>query len=419
MKKIILSVAVATMALSTAAAALEDIKVNGQAKVWYETNNAGATPTATDDTNLFSKVGSSGEVVFKLGVTGKQGNVGFGATVYQNSSMGLEKTLVSSVRTGNTGLTQDANGTASQQLDDGEMYTGEMYITVPVGAKTLLKLGKQELDTPLTFTERWNAAPNTFNAAVAINNSIDNLTVIGAYVGQGTSYGQEVVGAAYADTSVYAFAGLYKNDNLAVNAWVYNLNSTAMAYWVDAGMKISGVDLKAYVARIDTDSAVAATVEDTTAYALSAGMTVGGIKLFAAGSKVSDKGTLAMGNVATNYKKTKLPTAGVYTDGKYVAQPGSKAFKIKAAGKLGTTGLALQLVNNSNGNNAAAASASGGATGFATNGDLETTEIDLIVSQKLGDVNLKAILMDRSFDKGATDTALGGQHVRVIASVDF
>lgn len=37
MKKIIVSVAVAAIALSTTASALEDIKVNGQAKVWYET----------------------------------------------------------------------------------------------------------------------------------------------------------------------------------------------------------------------------------------------------------------------------------------------------------------------------------------------------------------------------------------------
>ena len=402
MKKIILSATVAAMALTTTASALEDIKVNGQAKVWYETNNAGAT------NELFDKGNSSGEVVFKLGMTGKQGNVGFGATVYQTSSMGLEKTLVNAVRTTTSGL--DANATNQS----GTMYTGEMYITVPVGAKTLLKVGKQELDTPLTFTERWNATPNTFNAAVAINNSIDNLTVIGAYVGQGSR--GEVVGAAYANTSVYAFAGLYKNDNLAANAWVYNLNSTAMAYWADVATKVAGINVKGYLGHIDMD---AAGQENTTAYALSAGTSISGIKVSAAASKVSDKGTLPMGNVATTYKKTKLPTAGVYTDGKYVAQPGSKAFKIKAAGKLGTTGYALQLVNNSNGKTGTANHTSAGGGGFNTNAALETTEVDLILSQKLGDVNLKAILMDRSFDDGAVDASMGGQHVRVIASVNF
>ena len=387
MKKIILSVAVATMALSTAAAALEDIKVNGQAKVWYETNNA-----ATNE--MFSKTNSSGEVVFKLGMTGKQGNVGFGATVYQTSSMGLENTLVNTTRTNTTNLGAGA----------GEMFTGEMYVTVPVGAKTLLKVGKQELDTPLAFTERWNAVPNTFNAAVAINNSFDNLTLIGAFVGQDNAASWKVdgeVNEAYLGTSVYAFAGLYKNDNIAVNAWYYDLNSIAAAYWVDAGMNISGVDVKAYAAMIDPDANVAA--DSTTAYALSASTKISGISVFGAASKVSDKGAIAIANTSTNYKKTKLPTAGVYTDGVYVAQMGSKAFKIKASGKLGTTGVALQAVNNSNDVTAAK----------------ETTEIDLILTQKLGDVNFKAILMDRSFDDNALDATTGGQHVRVIASVNF
>ena len=403
MKKIILSATVAAMALTTTASALEDIKVNGQAKVWYETNKIDSR-VGTADNEMFSKNNSSGEVVFKLGMTGKQGNVGFGATVYQTSSMGLEKTLVSGVRTaGTTGLTH-ADTNASTANDDGEMYTGEMYITVPVGAKTLLKVGKQELDTPLAFTERWNATPNTFNAAVAINNSVENLTLIAAYIGQGAR--GEVVGTAYSpfnlgSTSNYGIAALYKNNGLAVNAWYYDLNSIAAAYWIDAGMTISGINVKAYAAMIDPAASISS--EDTKAYALSASTKVSGINLFAAGSRVSDQGAAPIANTATGGKKTKLPTAGVYTDGLYVAQMGSKAIKLKASGKLGTTGYALQFIDNSNGKTAT----------------LETTEIDLILSQKVGDVNFKAILMDRSFDQSALDATTGGQHVRVIASVNF
>ena len=189
MKKIILSVAVATMALSTAAAALEDIKVNGQAKLWYETNNAGVQSN-TKSTDLFNKDQSTGEVVFKLAMTGKQGNVGFGLTAYQASAMGLKGSIVSSTRTNTTNL---GNGLAAGPAHtngngvNGDMFIAESYITVPMGEKTLLKFGKQELDTPLAFTERWNALPNTFDAAVVVNNSINDVTVIGAYVGTGSN----------------------------------------------------------------------------------------------------------------------------------------------------------------------------------------------------------------------------------------
>ena len=432
MKKIILSVAVATMALSTAAAALEDIKVTGQAKLWYETDNADHAAvagtdavadtvlTVSDDNgdigtvtlpgtgkaavpgtparsgSLFDKKDASGEVVFKLGVTGKQGNVGFGATVYQTSTMGLERDLVSGVRNGSNGLT-----------GDGEMYTAEMYVTVPVGAKTLLKLGKQELDTPLAFTERWNLVPNTFNAAVAINNSIDNLTLIGAYVGQGNN-GAEVT-TAYIGSGTYAAAALYKADGIAVNVWGYNLASVAKALWADASFKAGPANLKVYAAQMMPDAAGA---EDTTAFAISAAMKAGSVDLFAAASTVDDDGALGVGNTATYNsalagKKTKLPTMAVYLDGRSVAAPGATAFKLKAATKIGSTGLALQGVmvdNDKNGVNTDAAGAVG----------KDATEIDLIASTKLGDVNLKGILMHRDFD-----TRDAQQHVRIIASVNF
>ena len=389
MKKIILSATVAAMALTTTASALEDIKVNGQAKLWYETNNKG-------DNGMFNKEGSSGEVVFKVGVTGKQGNVGFGATVYQTSTMGLEGNLVSATRDNTTNLTSG----------EGEMYTGEMYITAPIGAKTLLKVGKQELDTPLAFTERWNATPNTFNAAVAINNSISNLTLIAAYVGQGSNDGSfksdGEVDHRYLDTSVYAAAALYKADSLAVNVWAYELSSLANAVWADVALKAGPLGLKLYAAQVMPKGQLKA-LEDTTALAISAGMKAGPVKLFAAASQVSDDAGLPVANTATGFKKTKLPTAGVYTDGVFVAQPDSTAFKLKAATKLGSTGIELQAIDNSNDSNELK----------------ETTEIDLILTQKLGDFNFKAILMDRSFDNDALDDSAGGQHVRVIASVNF
>jgi len=420
MKKIILSVAVATMALSTAAAALEDIKVSGQAKLWYETNNMQGnslfdntnTPNLNDvngaakDTDGDGKAdngsygfGSSGEVVFKLGVTGKQGNVGFGATVYQTSTMGLENNVVTGARSNTNGVTA---GT-------GEMYTGEMYVTIPAIASTTLKIGKQELQTPFAFTEKWNSVPNTFNALVAINKSIQNLTLVAAYVGQGsnaTSWKSdgEVINSFY--EGAYAAVAHYKNSALAANVYLYDVTAVADAYWIDASMTMAGVKATAIYAGMNTKGKMAA-LDDTDGFALSASTKVSGVNLMAAYSQVSDVATgktgLPLANTATGFKKTKLPTAGVYTDGVYVAQADSKAFKVKASGKLGSTGLALQYIDNSN----------------DTTKSLETQEIDLIVSQKVGDVNFKAILMDRSFDDAQTSADLDAQHVRIIASIDF
>jgi len=417
MKKIIVSAVVAAMALSTTASALEDIKVSGQAKLWYETWNKG-------DNDIFDKYASQAEVVFKLGVTGKQGNVGFGAEYTQGSTMGVENMLVMGTRTGANTLTQ--------QLGAGEDgYVSKAYITAPIAPDTIIKMGRQELNTPFAFTEKWNAQQNNFDALVAINSSVKNLTLIGAYVGQTNTAISSGAPAWKAQANfeqlhggAFAAGALYKNDMLAVNGWLYSVrdymnaqilteitgggvidNIHAEAAWLDAKVSVAGANVKAIVAHM----APSADLDSTTGFAVAADYSVAGIKLFAAGSSVGE-GVLPLGNVATNFKKTKLPTAGVYTDGLFVAQPEATAFKVKASGKLGSTGLALQAVMNTSDN---------AATEGADENTKDTTEVDLIISQKVGDFNLKGILMHRSFADDATDDAAGGQHVRVIASVNF
>ena len=404
MKKIILSVAVAAMALSTTASALEDIKVNGQAKLWYETSDTettvgalGTTGTPAGNQDLFHKNSSEASVVFKLGMTGKQGDVGFGAEMTQVSTMGLENVLVQGIRHDHTNGVNPA------------AYVSKAYFTAPIAGATL-KMGRQELNTPLLFTEKWNAVQNNFDAAVVIAPVMADLTVVAAYAGQtnnGTTGPAFKASGSFSQIGTagsYALGALYKNDTVGVNVWAYEVTSVAKAVWADASFKAGPVALKAYAAMMMPVEAVAA--DDTTAFALSAAADLSGVKLFAAGSMIStDTDALPVANVATGFKKTKLPTAGVYTDGVYIAQPGSTAFKVKAAGKLGTTGLALQAVMNMNDE--------------VGKENKETTEVDLIVSQKLGDFNLKGIVMHRSFDDSAEDDKRGGIHARVIASVNF
>lgn len=398
MKKIILSVAVAAMALTTTASALEDIKVNGQAKLWYETSDAAAG-------DLFTQGQSSGEVVFKLGMTGKQGDVGFGATVYQTSTMGLETSLVANARTNtsNIGTATSANGYTNTNTQAGQMYTGEAYVTAPAGSSTTLKIGKQELNTPLAFTEKWNATPNTFNAAVAVNKSIDNLTIIGAYVGQDNATNfkadGEVSNAFTGTGATIALAGLYKTDSLAVNAWYYGLEGTATALWLDAGVKVAGMNVKGYFSTITPHDSTG--LDATTAIAASVATKVGGVSLSGAFSTIGDDNGLAFANVSTGFKKTKLPTAAIYLDGLAVAQPGATSMKVKAVTKISDTKIIAQLVSCANDNGVLAGGTSG-------------SEIDLIAVTKLGDFNVKGIIMQRSFE-----VADSQMHVRAIVSLNF
>ena len=454
MKKIILSVAVATMALSTTASALEDIKVSGQAKLWYETQDAGSyTELGGEkaDKSFFDTRSSTGEVVFKLGMTGKQGNVGFGTTMYQSSTMGLEGTVVSGTRTSNFWNQPGENGNI-KKINSNPAYVGEAYITAPIAGNNLLKFGKQEIDTPMAFTERWNATPNTFNAAVLVNKSLKNTTLIAAYVGQGnggTGTGWKTDGEVdnKMHGGAYSLAALVKTKTFGLNFWAYRINNVGGrlsqdngatlvytggnsidAYWLDATITSGTTDLTAYLATISS-GADAATPDggidflndeknhvgdSTTAYALSAKVKAGPLNIFVAGSSVGE-GQYAVANAATGFKKTKLPTAGVYTDGKFVALGGSTALKVKVSGKAGSTGIAFQVVNNTNSDD----KRFGVDEGKAVDNKKDTTEMDLIVSQKLGDFNLKAMIINRAFGNDALDKKSGGTHFRLITSVNF
>jgi hypothetical protein len=395
MRKIILSVAVAAMALSTTASALEDIKVNGQAKLWYETNDV-------NDNSLFNREGSSGEVVFKLGMTGKQGNVGFGTTVYQASSMGLEGNAI--------------NGYRSAATNE-DMFVGEAYVTAPMGSMASLKLGKQELNTPYLFTETWNSLPNTFNAAVVTVKPVKDLSLVAMYVGQDNADNFKVDG----DVNKQMFGGatvlgaLYKTSSFDANLWYTHISnaggtntgtaasgyiggSTVNAGWLDVGTKIADINLRAYAALFDVE----ANSDTTNAFALSAGTKVGNFDLFLAGSCVSEDGGHSVANVSTSGKKSSLPTEGVYTDGLYVAQNDSVAVKGKVSTKIGTTGVALQVVNNQNDSVKA----------------LETTEVDLFLTEKFGDFSTTAILMNRSYENDVAGTD-NGTYVRLIVALNF
>ena len=397
MRKIILSVAVAAMALSTTASALEDIKVNGEAKLWYETDNAGLT-TATHTGDLFNKKDASGEVVFKLGMTGKQGNVGFGTTVYQSSSMGFNGEAIVGNRTNTT---------------DGDMFVGEAYVTAPMGSDTTLKFGKQELNTPYLFTEKWNAIPNSFNAAVVTNKSVKDLTLLAMYIGQDNANTFKVDGEVNQDMfgGAYVAAALYKNASFDVNAWYTRISDVAVptfdtinALWLDAGTKVADINLRGYASLVSADAHAA---EDVNAFALSAGTKVSNFDLFAAASTVSDVDAGHAGHGPSNFstagKKSSLPTEGVYTDGVYVAQPDSVAVKAKVSTKVGSTGVALQAVNNTN----------------DTTAIKETTEFDLFLTDKFGDFSTTAILMHRSFNNDAEDDKAGGVYARFIVALNF
>lgn len=357
MKLVKMSLATAVL-LGASAFAIDNVKVNGDAKVLYSTNDKDVANAG----NLFDQENSIADTGLRLGVTGDLlKGVSFGVTGYAVSTLGLENNLVANVWTGAHGTTTNANGT---QVDD-QAWIGELWIAGSMG-KTTVKVGRMEIDSPLVFSEKWSVVPNTFEGAVAINTDLPDTTLVGAWIGKGNGanalgYNSRglggvdnnssgigldggVVGAGanfntFVGNGAYAVAAINNSFKpLVAQAWYYNVSSVADAFWLQGDIDCSlvkGVKIGAQYGKMDPKGLLAA-VNDSEAYAFKLGYEgIENLKLSAAYSDVDNDGTLKMSNVATNNlgrAQSKLYTEAAWGQNfGYVSAPGAESWNAKAS----------------------------------------------------------------------------------------
>jgi hypothetical protein len=433
MKLVKMSLAAAL--LVSGAYALDNVKVNGSAKLIYQTtdvdNKANSSFGATQD--------SLGGAQVLLGATADLvDNISAGAEAQVFSTLGLENNMVDGVMA--TGSTNDAWNMA------------QLWMAASYG-KTTAKVGRMELDTPLAFTEKWNVAKNTFESAVLINTDLPDTTLVAAYVGkhngmgvlsnsgqtaalEGTTTVTDNNGTANVTRTIadggsspfssfyggaYAFAAVYSGlENTTLQAWYYDVNDLAEAIWLQADVKlIDMVNVGVQYASISPELSALTTgtlgmdttTQDLDAWAAKVSGTVSDINLFVAYSDV-DKATnnpLAMANTATQ-DKTKLYTGtnSIYMDGRAVGFADTQSWKIGASTAVSDFALAANYTAADQGNNGVAGGETKDYTGF-----------DFSVGTKVGAIALKAIYADYDVDSSIAANDTGRNTIRVIASVKF
>jgi hypothetical protein len=414
MKKTIVSLAAAA-ALTTGAFAADkgiDIVTNGQAVLWYQTNETdGTTQDLFDQGNSVAAAGIQLDLAADL-----KNNFTFGAQVSHITSIGLENNLVSGMPQATTTPLSTANS-----LTD-EMALTKAFIAKKIG-NTTLKMGRQEIPkslSPLAYTEGWNVFKNTFDAIIAVNTDLPNTTIVGAYVGAST--GHTWMSANSTGT------GLGSTENLLQGAYMltaattvipmttltasyYRATHTASAYWVtanvapkDAPMGLK-VDLQA--GSLDADAAGA---KDTDAFGAKVSAKMGAISAYAAYSDVND-GALAARNLGTG-DKTPLFTSMVLTEDQ--ASLDADAWTAAVSYNAGDMGnVMLRYGQTDTGARANDAGINSGGSAAA-----EYTELDLIYSVKAGGVKYFAGYINRE-----TELDAGGKtesdHIRVWARYNF
>jgi imipenem/basic amino acid-specific outer membrane pore len=418
---------VAVMALGTSAFAIENVKVSGEAKLIYQTADweTAATDNVNAKTGMFEQGtvgtplvgasyggGASGGAALTVGMTADlTKNVSAGAEVQAFSTLGLENNLVSNVMQGGNLDIEDAAAMS------------QVWLAGTVG-KTTLKAGRQELDTPLAFTEKWNLIKNTFDAIVVLNNDLPDTTLVGAWVGKHngtpdglgytahlnpyTTFGSGVAGHGGA----YAAGVVNKSiPGATVQGWYYNVTAVANAYWLQADAKVMDmITLGGQYANLDPK---AAGTKDSKIWAVKAGVDVAGVNLYAAYSEADKDGAHNFANVSTG-DKTKIYTGdgSIYMDG-IVTRAGAETIKLGASTKM-VPGLTL-----------AASYASASDVG-AANRDIAAWDVS--ASGAVGPLGLTAIYtqVDNETDAagviGAAGSIYAGRDtdtLRIIASLKF
>ncbi len=323
MKLLKMSLAAAVL-MGASAFAIENVKVDGDAKLFYSTVDA-------DNNDLFSKDGAMGESALRLGITADlTEGVSAGATMYGVSTLGLYNNLVSSTWTGGT---------------KNNFWFGEAWLAGTAG-NTTGKVGRMMLDTPLVFSETWSVAPNTFEAGVILNQDIPDTTLVAAYVGE--SNGARVLGGgldnaagddAQSDIFDSFWNGAYAlgavNNSwkpLTVQAWYFDAQQAVKAYWLEADLSMSGIVAGAiytnndYADNINADFGLALDGKDSDAYALKLGFEG---ESFAISGAYSQTGKDAPVGFNLDGAQSKLYTEAWWNYG-YISQADTAAYNVTA-----------------------------------------------------------------------------------------
>jgi len=426
---------VAVLALGTSAFAIDNVKVNGEAKLWYQTSETSGPAGDTTKDFFDHNTNSLANTKLSVGATADLlQNLSAGVKGTALSTLGLENNLVGDVPSNKYYFNNTAT-TVPERVSD-QWWIEEAFLAYTAG-KTTAKIGRQALNTPLAFSEDWNIVTNTFEAAVLLNNDLPDTTVVAAWVGKhngvgllqtdpATQIGRNTTVAyngefgTFGTDGAYAFAAVNKSlPSTTIQAWYYDVVQLADAYWLQADSKVAGmVDLGLQYSNMNPKLASGG-VNDRTSdmFAVKAAVDVANVNVYAAYSQVSS-GTLGFANVATGDKSSVYTTLGsIYMDGEIAAAPDTKAWKVGASTKMvpGVT-LAASYAAAEVGNNDGT---SGIVQGAATR-NTDFTAWDIIAKTKAGPVDLTAIYTQFDKDVKTSDTSdKTTDTLRIIASLKF
>ena len=232
----------------------------GKGVVYYQTNDTLGISGAGPVGDLFAQASSSANAGIQLNAVNKDLFAGIGAGVELSglATLGLENDVVSNVM-------QSTNGA----LHGG--WISQSYLTMGAGA-TSLKVGRQTLPkslSPMAYSEDWNVFSNTFDAALLVNSSLPNTTLVAAWVYEFNTNGMAADMAQYnkpnGDRGIWMLTAQNKSvSDLTLTGTVYYApkmlgGEDLTILWGDAGYNVGNFGLSVQANNIDYGSVKSST----------------------------------------------------------------------------------------------------------------------------------------------------------------
>ena len=397
---------VAALLVGSSAFAIDNVKVSGDAKLYYSTEDATGTDAnraGNTDAYLFGEASSAGQAAASISISADlTEGVSAGSKVTALTTLGLQGQLVSNVWEGTNGVTDS-------------FIVNDLWIAATAG-KTTVKVGRMELDTPLVFTEKWSIVENTFEAAVVINQDIPDTTLVGAYVGgsngqllgatanpapvgianvvQGTT-GESTFNQFY--NGAYAIGAINNSwAPLTAQAWYFDAKTdidlggntllNVNAYWLQADLNMEGILAGAQYTGM-TFRTAAATI-DSSAYAVMLGYEMKDVVT----AKIAYSGIgedHAAGMNLAGSGQSKLYTEAWWNYG-YVTAADTTTYNLTVVGTVAAVDLGLYYTN---------------ATQNVANADDNTmSEITLSASKTFGPLDTSLVYINTDASNQNLDT---------------
>jgi imipenem/basic amino acid-specific outer membrane pore len=444
---------------------VKSMKLGGQFKLWYQTMDH----DGIDDGGFFvyEKGGNEwGNIEALINMHGQANDhLKYKMSLMTVSTLGLEGNFVASETTRPSEV-GSSNGTRPQPF-----WIHEAYLNYALNKTTSFQFGRMELDTPLAFTEKWNATANSFEALVMFNQDIPDTTLVAAWVSKGNGATDKLVHApqvfgseakytgymAYTDEilddnnntlakmdnagGALALAAINKSiPNVPLQVWFYNINDVAQAVWAQAdatvdlsgmkmGVQLIGANVGPRGKAEDFVKDVGSDAGDTTALAIKLSTKIDMFSVYGAYSSIGE-GNLPVANTATHFKKTKIPTASIFSDGMVAAQPDTTAWKVGGSVKFeGIGSVSASYAGYSVGENPDYVNPNWKVGGPASMGriaqengeDIDLNELDLVFSTKVKDIDLKAMYINvsKTYVPGGDYGEESNQIIRLVGTLKF